>query len=477
MAFDASPSWSGFNYQGKVALYYALELINAEPIESDFSNRSLMLEDTEDFEILYNENSVSIHQVKAYNSSVYSKYSNALLEIILELYKKPGVLGKIHTWKEINSKSNSQDLKASIKDDLKLIIDQYRDSNPKTGNTILEVAASTDQKKPKISAILKVALPNHSADQIFDVLNSIYLDECDALDRLDSYLYDDDNRYCDLDTINEKIKTKISKALDARGIPATREQLEKKFHYFLGMIDTYIIQRHKTKKNEEKIKIAFNEIIKALEDDHEDIGEDYLAYKFKDNFAYMIDQYIDDPEDYIEPEEDQLCNLKEVRKILLSLSPQELWSHYRMFCPHIDLSHENNTENAFNTDPQGTRYVLINILHEINFERVLHDVSSYKLMYRTANAPYKSYLPTTIGNTARLTQIEKNITRNPNISEILFEIENLIYKGEESYVFSPTQMLNTEAPRSEDEDCRSKRTEVLKNITLIPLRLAKSELI
>lgn len=28
MTFDASPPWSGFNYQGKVALYAALKLIS-----------------------------------------------------------------------------------------------------------------------------------------------------------------------------------------------------------------------------------------------------------------------------------------------------------------------------------------------------------------------------------------------------------------------------------------------------------------
>lgn len=97
MAFDASPSWSGFNYQGKVALYYALRLINAEPVDADLSVYSLMLESTEDFEIRCNGDPISFHQVKAYNSSTYSNYSDALLGITLELYKQPGVAGRIHT--------------------------------------------------------------------------------------------------------------------------------------------------------------------------------------------------------------------------------------------------------------------------------------------------------------------------------------------------------------------------------------------
>lgn len=43
MAFDASPSWSGFNYHGKVALHYALTLINAKPVGHDFSTTDLMI--------------------------------------------------------------------------------------------------------------------------------------------------------------------------------------------------------------------------------------------------------------------------------------------------------------------------------------------------------------------------------------------------------------------------------------------------
>ena len=97
MAFDASPSWSGFNYQGKVALYYSLLQINALPVQTDLSKLSLVLEDNEDFEVRDNGTFVSFHQVKAYNTSSYSKYSDALLEITLELSKKPNVLGKIHT--------------------------------------------------------------------------------------------------------------------------------------------------------------------------------------------------------------------------------------------------------------------------------------------------------------------------------------------------------------------------------------------
>lgn len=476
MAFDASPSWSGFNYQGKVALYYALKQINMKPVGVDFSNYSLMLERNEDFEILRDDNPVSFHQVKAYSSGSYSKYSNALLEITLELYKQPGVTGKLHVWKPISFKTGTRNLIESIRDDLRIIVDEYEVQNPKNGSTVIEKSASTEAGISKQSSVLRAAFKDCAADELCMILKSILDGRSDALSRLDSYQYDDGNKFCDLNEINNKICSEIEKYLSARDEISTAEKIGKTFNCFLGMMDLYIIQRHKTKQDEEKIQIKFNEIIQSLEIDHEDVGKEYLAYKFKESFARLIDEYIGDPEDYEEPEDDQKCNLKEARKILLNLSPQQLWEHYRSFCPHVYLEHDNNTDNALYTDPDGIRYVLIKILHEINFERASHNFSSNKFLYRTTSLPCQIYLPTTITNTARVTQIERRITLNPSMSEILYEVENIIYSGLELYTFSPTSMTHTEAPRSEDEDPRSKRDEILKKITLVPISVAKNEL-
>lgn len=431
MAFDASPSWSGFNYQGKVALYYALRLINAEPVDADLSNYSLMLESTEDFEIRRDGDPVSFHQVKAYNASTYSDYSDALLGITLELYKQPGVAGRIHTWKLIHSKPDFQSLTTSIRDDLSTIITQYQNKNPKDGSTVLEKAVSDDKNIPKPAAILRAAFKGKTADQLYAILESIQNGQNDALARLESYQYDDGNRFCSLDDINTKIKSEIAKALTDRGSIVTPEHLGKTFHCFLGMIDRYIIHRHKTKQQGTKTPLTFEEIARALEIDHEDIGEEYLACKFKEYLAHLIDDYMDDQDDYPDLGHGECCNLKKARKLLLGLSATDLWRHYRSFSPQIYLQHTNNTDNALSTSSEGIRHVLIKILHAINFERASHNATKYKFTYRTTTVPHQHYLPTTITNTARASQIEKKITANPSMSEILFEVENLIYGGSE----------------------------------------------
>ncbi|MBR7737210.1 ABC-three component system protein [Acinetobacter nosocomialis] len=475
MAFDASPSWSGFNYQGKVALYYALKCINSESIEKDFSNYNLMLEDNEDFEIVIDKTPVSFHQVKAYNESSYSKYSDALLEITLELSKNLNVIGKIHTWKEIGYKSGCYDLKSSIKSDIDGILKEYSLSTE--ANSTIHKAASTVQGCSKTTLIIRNAFKNKSAEEIVQLLQCISTEQNDALSRISAYEYEDKNLFCDINTINEKIKKQLSLALHNRSIPITENQLDKAFLHFLGMMDRYIIYRHEHKKNLIKTPIEFTEIINILNIDHEDISKEYLAHKFKERFAYHIDHYMEDPEeDYIQPKSGAYCNLQEARKLLLGLNPYELWDYYRHFSPQICFSHDGNINNAFESNPDGIRYVLIRILHDIDFKLAFHNQATHKLTYRQASPPYQHYLPTTITHVARIIQIERQITSNPSINEILYEIENLIYNGTAHHTFSPLSTMHTEAPIEDESDDRPKRDEALKVIKLIPLLTAKDQL-
>lgn len=73
---NAIPSWSGFDYQGQVSIYYALKKINQIDLAT-IGEYDLQIESLEDFSINYNNEPISIHQVKAYprnpNISVYKR--------------------------------------------------------------------------------------------------------------------------------------------------------------------------------------------------------------------------------------------------------------------------------------------------------------------------------------------------------------------------------------------------------------------
>lgn len=72
---SAADTWSGFIYQGKVALYHVLKLINEK---DSIDGLHLQLDSLEDFAIIRYENGepkpVTLHQVKAVKSNYYSTY-------------------------------------------------------------------------------------------------------------------------------------------------------------------------------------------------------------------------------------------------------------------------------------------------------------------------------------------------------------------------------------------------------------------
>lgn len=72
----AISTWSGFVYQGKLALYHCLKLMS-----SDYeANRDLklQLESQDDFAIFRRQECLSMHQVKAYKDTRFSAYSEGI---------------------------------------------------------------------------------------------------------------------------------------------------------------------------------------------------------------------------------------------------------------------------------------------------------------------------------------------------------------------------------------------------------------
>lgn len=476
MAHDASPSWSGFNYQGKVALYYALRLINEKAADFDFTDYSLVLENTEDFEVRLKDTPISLHQVKAYQNSSFSSYSKALVGITLELYNEKSAQGYIHTWNPINPKENKT-FTESIASDFSDIVNEYRNCQKKEGNTIIEQAASTKGSIKKLAAIIRLALPGTNEKNLVKLLESIGNITEDAVKRIQPYGYPDGKNCCDLDEINNKVKEELSLSFSNRGITNTPQQLKNAFHYLLGYTDKHIIERHKNTGGS-PIPISFNEILSILSHDFEDVSSEYLAYEFKNQFLSKFDEFMTYPELYTEPELDNgaVCNLRSIYTLLSNLSAIDLWDYHRNFSPHEYIDTSNNLSIAFNTDLQGVFLVLIKIFNEIDYEKSKHDKTSKKITYSTTLKPTEHYLPTTIQSGFPASIIARKVINNPNMIEALFEISTLIYDGA-LITKLPSQLGNhTTAPDQVGADMRQRRESILENIRLIPIQMAKDEL-
>ncbi|UXL40403.1 hypothetical protein N7D90_09705 [Pseudomonas fragi] len=475
MAYDASPSWSGFNYQGKVALFYVLSMINSKSLSYDFNNYTVTLEKTEDFEIAESGRVISYHQVKAYQLPSYSKYSEALIGIMLELYKCKDAKGFLHTWKEVNPKQGKKDLVESICSDFSEIFHEYNNGPRVPGNSLIEKAASSEISIPKKASIIRLALPKKTESEIATILNDIGLGVDSSLSRFSLFEYPDGEKCCDLEDINIKVKNELAVAFNNRKIVATEKQLSNAFHFFLGQIDKHIIERHK-KEGGKPISISFNFIIAILSRDFEDVSSEYLAYQFKNEFLEIFDEFMGDDECYSMPLDGNECNLHSVRNILSRLSAVELWGYFRSFCPHEYIESANNISNALNISKEGILFVLIKIFNVISHQRAIHDPARGRLTYKAKTRPPQHYLPTTILSQYTPAKIAKKILENPNMIEILYEVGTLIYDGDHVTQLSAVAQKHTTPPIDVDADPRARRDAILETIRLIPIDLAKAEL-
>lgn len=116
MLFDATHSWNGYSYQGRVGLYICLStiarlLINGEQAERDeISRYSLEYEWLEDFALLRDEEYISLHQVKHYNESQFSGYISAFTTIFdRKLGKVSGQDLELYLRARFNSEEDNKD--------------------------------------------------------------------------------------------------------------------------------------------------------------------------------------------------------------------------------------------------------------------------------------------------------------------------------------------------------------------------------
>lgn len=112
--WDATNSWSGYNYQGKIALFVVLkkinELISIGKME-EIEKYSIELEWLEDFSILYkDEDSVrykTIHQVKAKDKHNITDYEDALVKLYYKIVNYKTIeYAYLHVCKSINYNEN-----------------------------------------------------------------------------------------------------------------------------------------------------------------------------------------------------------------------------------------------------------------------------------------------------------------------------------------------------------------------------------
>lgn len=491
MSHDASATWSGFNYQGKIALYHVLKIICEKKtidIGYDFSDYSLILENNEDFDIRGPGGFESFHQVKAINNTALSTYENALFAMMLQLVQPRynNVTGYFHTWKSINW-TGSRSFETKLTEILGKVVLNHQNS---PGDSYITKGFTTEnvtEKKIKIIRQAKDEDPRLSDVQhTYDIINQAYTStENDrVIRRVKLYTYDD-NRGCDVNEINNLVKIKIQETLAIFDVDINDDGAEKIFCALLDKIDSNVIKKHINISNDDESPVTFNDILFTLQDEKvRDTDEYFLASRFKLYFVNAFEEYLSD-DDLCTAEDansylNKSSNLNQAMECLLNLRAVELWEHFKKFNPHLNFGEGQAIDMAFRTNIDDLKMYLFKIFTSICKEKLVHSAEKNSILYKRNN---KTYLPTTIGAITKKS-IVLGVMNNSHAISSLYEINALVsgcdhVKEINSFddEYSRLSEVSLDAYyTNESPDIREKVNEIGKNIQLMNTRTAMDEI-
>lgn len=432
MAHDASATWSGFNYQGKVALYHSLKLIiqkvtNQETLD-DFS---LILENNEDFDILGPNGFESFHQVKAINQTAFNKFEDALFAMILQLDNPvhSNVNGFFHTWRPINWQGDNsfrQQLKSTAE---KVLNDKA--NNP--GNCIITKSLGNDANACKKTKIIRQAITDDNRLVSFADIDSVIQIIADAnipnstIDRVTRYDYGNGALFCTIDKIDNLVKHKIEELQLVSNIATDNNATVKIFCQLLRLLDENVIRKHLGLNQGNLNPIPFSEIFNIVTNVAiRDSDEEFLASEFKLEFVTAFEEFLEDSELCpIEVAEEYLnggSRLNKCMEILFSLSARELFEHYKNLSPQIEFEDSSYIMQALRIEPLNIKNYLFSIFSNLCDEKLEHNIEDRILNYLGHAGQYR---PTTIGNDTKK-HIVKKLMRSPHALIPLYETSALV---------------------------------------------------
>lgn len=326
--WDATNSWSGYNYQGKMALYVALKKLNELVGNNNFEEIEkyyLELEWLEDFSIMYDDGQgavyKTIHQVKAKDTQKIDIYEDALVKLYHKVTHNSSIENAyLHICKSIANNNTSLDSKIremvlrcnQIKETQNKII-EYR-NNDKKDEEIKKIYGPS--RKSKINNLIKdynkrfFENKRIKVDNVDEILDKIYsdlqeqIDTCEAgikeesLAKIQLYKYSNGNEYCELELIEELISHEINcywGYVDTEGWKRSDSNFCKIIYLCLqGMIDQHITQRHINYSSTDKCnrRISFCEIKKILDSDKSiERNELYYISKIKQKLLSLCEDY------------------------------------------------------------------------------------------------------------------------------------------------------------------------------------------
>lgn len=500
--FSAASSWRGYIYQGQVAVYYVIRKINKIVAENPFEWKKeicrykMKLENWEDFEILYDSNLQSIHQVKALDNSSKTKYEDAIYELLIKIVEHQ-VDAFLHSTKNLKVQPwwNQIDMLKIFKKGVKEFDKSIQKFEAKPIDKKLESLKNDRSKKISIEKLikkdlqekLKVKTGNFSQKHetlIQEKISEVYKHIKEKVEiyftkkRFSSEIYLKINayRYCNKDyhcsesdleqLVIEQLKNYFNSTKQLE--KTNKDNCKKTFIYICSEIEKRVSE--KSKENE-PIEIEFNDIVRILNSDLQEPDESYNLFEIKQklfNWFYNVHCF-DCKTNKIcfQNKTNQNCNLFYVINIIDSLSIDD----FRKVLYSI------NPRKAF---PNVKK--LSDVMEALDKDGVIF--SFYKAIFKITEMKYKddrifaqncknnkNYLASCIqGNSESKGLIVREIEKNADIKTYLNGIDVIVSSGLKNVSINKNR-INEIVPKIDEIRMNKRDAEnEAKNITNIDTR-------
>lgn len=506
--FDATPSWNGYNHQGKIALWYAIceitKLINKDISHSEnqkiLSDYFVELEYMEDFSIGRNVGGImqyiSVHQVKKHDNVEIKHYESALLGLAKHLADFPTISGAyLHVTKELDlhGKLLPDILREMITTPRYLIT--IEDEINKNRNDPLYRKKFTNSKRGKptnLKTELKRALQrkdpsaqkltDENLDMAFDSLlkeiasEKVHFSSLSplSLKKIELFRYplgDKIQNYCKEDQAVILLKKAIQNFY-AKYEPGSYKKdsafVDKSYFFIMGKLDQHIVDRSLNyagyKAGLLERQIYFSQIFDWLLSDEIDRNDDsFYLYHIKESIFHKADLYCSNCSQK-RGDHCHSCQIPSFIDRIGELNFRQLEEFLRITNPQIAGDLNIKTFGQF-AEPSGMNNPLLKCLRDVS-QSPIQDDDIIALTYRDFER--LQYALTTIApldTDNDESVICSEIIRNRHVYKLLMDYDCLISKD-----ISVNSIQSEDlAVNSEFDTTMSEHIAHCRNVRIVPL--------
>lgn len=467
---DAIPTWSGFIYQGRIAVYLAIkeiiELRDNNQI-SEIDEYAIEMEKCEDIAIVYkwkNENRkyVSIHQVKNENKNTLGAYKNPLIQLMLEKgyyakYGKGAPAAYLHISNSVGRQNT--DFKTGYLEKLKkwkqeilnyynAVDDAYKNftDNQKFYEELLEavnkepIGIDRSEYKARYNTVLKSCKEGVEANRTIDTikfeedlkkLRDYLLNELavpNISNEVTIYKYDNGLNYFDATKIFDEI-VKLVKTYKGEVEGWSENQYKYLADKLLNYLDETILERHKNLQENKSVakEISLSELQEIMDTFVENNEKEANILALKRVYIESLDKFCrkcQRKNDYTCQDID--CKLQQAEYRKENLGEEDFARYCYNLRPECDKKIEDRACIADLGNKDGLIESVFPIIKEILSEKFIDKEDKSQLKIRNHD---KTAFVTAITNSDEedvVLGIEQAMDKNSVIIESIFDADQLV---------------------------------------------------